>query len=112
MGTKLKFDFPNLPAGADVFITGLGGFKNGESYDVSDEQEAQFRASTAYDNGKYNEEGTYVPNVVQGRPLAEVVADMHGVSVESGASTPAQAAKGPVESSPSTEAAPDKGGSS
>ena len=43
---KISFDFPNLPKGAEIDITGLTGiFQNGKSYIIDDVQAEGYRAA-------------------------------------------------------------------
>jgi phage-related protein len=41
---KITFDLPNLSKGQGVAVNGLGEFKNGRSYTITDEQHDQYRA--------------------------------------------------------------------
>jgi hypothetical protein len=44
MPYKITFDLPNLSKGQGVAINGLGEFKNGRTYTITDDQHDQFRA--------------------------------------------------------------------
>lgn len=44
---QIKFDFPNLPKGGEIDITGLNNrfYENGKTYAVSEEEAEQYRVT-------------------------------------------------------------------
>jgi hypothetical protein len=44
MAYSVKVDYPNMPKGQQVLISGLGTFENGSTAAVSDEDAAAYRA--------------------------------------------------------------------
>jgi hypothetical protein len=49
---SMKIDQPNLGDEGELMIHGLGTFKNGQTYDITDEQAQVFREATARDSGE------------------------------------------------------------
>lgn len=85
MAYKISVDMPNLAKGAEVFIDGLGTFKNGESVVVSAEQVTHFRNA----HGRVNDVGQWEQGPTLGQAnipglTAERVSDREesGSSVE------------------------------
>lgn len=72
MAYKVSINQPNLAKGTEVFIDGLGTFKNGYSRVVPDSQVEQFRNA----HGRVNDKGVFE----QGPSLAQ--AGLYGVTVE------------------------------
>jgi hypothetical protein len=71
---KITVDQPNLAKGTDVFIDGLGTFKNGETQTVSNEQVSHFRNA----HGRVNDQGTWE----QGPTLGQAFPVEMGITVE------------------------------
>jgi hypothetical protein len=72
---KISFDFPNLPKGGEIDITGLNKiFENGKAYVIEDDVAEQFRVL----NPVVLEEGGYGP----GATLLEAFKDNEYVKVE------------------------------
>ncbi|SRR6266568_3464813 len=127
MTYKMTVSLLHRPEGDDVRISGLGTFKNGGTYEISDELHDQFRAFYATDEGEHDTDpesptaGSWISKPTAGPVLHEVSA--HGVTFErtqpeatssKKAGTLAKVAtptKGPVESS-SQGSASGKGGAS
>jgi hypothetical protein len=65
MAYKLEFDFPNLAKGTEVQIVGLGTFRNGESYTISERRAAEWRSANTVQSHSYDEAGNLVPDDVQ-----------------------------------------------
>jgi len=72
MAYKITVDQPNIGPGTEVFIDGLGTFKNGEATVVDADQANHFRNA----HGRVNDEGKWE----QGPTLAQ--AKLVGVTVE------------------------------
>jgi hypothetical protein len=73
----------NLPEGAEVSITGLGTFKNGETAEVSDEQVEFFRVMNGYPVDTVDEEGnTLVGNYVRKPGPTLDKAEFYGITIE------------------------------
>ena len=72
MSYTIALDYPNLPVGGTLIIDGLGEFENGQSYDISDEDAAQYQARKAVISSDYDEKGQLHTTVAVGPTLAEV----------------------------------------
>lgn len=97
MAYKVTVNMPNLAKGAEVFIDGLGTFKNGESAVVSNEQANLFRNA----HGRVNDDGQYE----QGPTLGQAFGEGTGVTVERVSDKEESAqAEPPPEPSPDTGA--------
>lgn len=88
MTYKLSVDQPNIGDEGEVYIHGLGTFKNGKSYEISGELEETFRTVNAVDQGGIDDDpesetfGSVRPNVVLGPSLVDAAKSMYGVTVE------------------------------
>lgn len=77
MAYKITIDKANLGKGAEVFIDGLGTFKNGETAVVSNDQVEHFRNAHGYTD---TSGGT--PQWVQGPTLGQAFGEGTGITVE------------------------------
>jgi hypothetical protein len=97
---KLTVNQPNLGDEGEVYISGLGTFKNGTTTEVSDEEELNFRTVNAHDIGGIDGDpesetfGSAKPNLVPGQSLVDAAKSMYGVTVEQVQSTPSKTAGG------------------
>jgi hypothetical protein len=82
---RMEINQPNLADGAELWIHGLGMFKNGETYDITDEQAEKYRLDNARDSGEIESDSESPHFGVQhlarelGPSLLDV--DIHGITV-------------------------------
>lgn len=74
MAYKVIVNQPNLGKGTEVFIDGLGTFKNGDEAVVSNAQADQFRNA----HGRVNDEGQWE----QGPTLGQAFGEGSGITIE------------------------------
>ncbi len=117
MPYQLKIEQPNLAEGADVLIHGLGTYANGQTHEVTDEEEENFRIVNSVDTGGVDDDpesdtfGAYVPNIQPGPSLLE--ANILGVTAtDASKKVPGKTPRAPVEGSSDSGAPADKGGAS
>jgi hypothetical protein len=99
---------PHLGDVGEIYIHGLGNFKNGE-YEISDEDAEHYRRLHTHDDGAVDSDpasptfGSYIPKHTLGPSLEEAAKGMHGVTVEvvssksTGKAKADATQKGPVE---------------
>ena len=83
MSYKFRIDRPALAPGAELQIHGLGIFKNGEDYIITDAQEVGFRNANATLVSTSSKTGTVVSEVKLGPTLQEAFQEDTSVKVES-----------------------------
>lgn len=92
---KISFDFPNLAKGTELEIGGLGRFKNGGTYEVSDEDAQNFRVHNQHletvvvEPEDDDDEPTERVDIVLGKTLEDAFDEHPHVHVESVKAKPA-----------------------
>ena len=81
MGYVITIDHPNLPKGAEIQIAGLGEFKNGEEYVVSDEEHDDFRRYHGKVQPVVDKEGAIVGSKLEPGPTL-IQSNFYGVAVK------------------------------
>jgi hypothetical protein len=100
MAYKVTIDMPNLTEGTEVFIDGLGTFKNGESQVVPHDRAEHFRNA----HGRVNDAGEWEAGPV----LSQAFAEGSGVTIERVSDDTKTAESAPK---PTKQTSDEKGGS-